>query len=192
VSASVKQQTKERNPKPQVDRFKRKEEEKRTGHTRYNPTNPRKHAQALGQEAGEEIPGKRGDECEHEESEFGDPTSGVLVIFRMEGIEEGACDEVLGPDHRHGPNAETATHACEAKTCELSSEDEHDVKAVPSFVLWVWEGGRGVRVIYLKETEVDLLQAIPDLQPSILRRQTRDRDSGGGGGGGGRRGRWQR
>lgn len=45
----------------------------------------------------------------------------------MEGVEEGAYDEILGPDHGGGPDEVAAADASEAKAGHLGSEHETEV-----------------------------------------------------------------
>jgi hypothetical protein len=60
---------------------------------------------------------------EHEVAIAGHST-GRLIVFSVQGVEQGARDEVLGPDHARRPNEEAATYTSEAEPCELGSEDQ--------------------------------------------------------------------
>ena len=54
----------------------------------------------------------------------------VVLVFGMEGIEEGAGDQVCWPNHACWPNQEPATHASETKSGELSGDNQEGAEPV--------------------------------------------------------------
>jgi len=102
---------------------------------RGSPADERKDREGLEEIAGEEEEKEGG---EHEDDEEAVPCDAlwrwtigvegdiesVVFVLCMEGVEEGAGDEVLWPDHASGPNEEAPAEASETEASELSCEDE--------------------------------------------------------------------
>lgn len=100
------------------------------------PADKGKDGEGFEEVAGEEEEEKGGGHDDDEEAVAGDAFGrgdvgdgkghgeGVVFVFCMEGVEEGAGDEVLGPDHASGPNEEAPAETSEAKAGELGGKDE--------------------------------------------------------------------
>jgi len=102
---------------------------------RGSPADERKDREGLEEIAGEEEEKEGG---EHEDDEEAVPcdalwgwtvgvegdVESVVFVLCMEGVEEGAGDEVLWPDHAGRPHEEAPAEASETEAGELSCEDE--------------------------------------------------------------------
>ena len=88
-------------------------------------------------ESGEEIAGKeeeeKGGHAEIDIVSVATEASAFAVLFCVEGIEEGAGDQILGPEHTGWPHQEASAEACQTKACHLSCQDEGCGKAVAQF-----------------------------------------------------------
>ena len=72
------------------------------------------------------TPGKRRKEAEHKEPLTADAStvSDTRILLRMQRIEEGAADEIRGPDHRRWRDKEPSCDASNGETNQLSRHDE--------------------------------------------------------------------
>jgi hypothetical protein len=55
-------------------------------------------------------------------------TTAFLIFFSMEGVQQGAGDEILRPHHTGGPDEESSTETSQAETSQLRSQHKRDIK----------------------------------------------------------------
>lgn len=93
---------------------------------RRDPAYPREHGEGLEEVAGEEEEEEGAGEDADEPFIARDRARGRVLVLGVERVEQGADDEVRGPDHARGPDEEAATEPGEAEAGELGGEDEDE------------------------------------------------------------------
>ena len=73
------------------------------------------------------TPGKRRKEAEHEEPLTADAStvSDTRILLRMQRIEEGAADQICGPDHGRWGDKEPPCDASNGETNQLGGHHHH-------------------------------------------------------------------
>ena len=95
--------------------------------TRRDPAHPREKGQANEKKAWYKCPQKCAGH-DIEKKPIAADASRPIVVLCMEGIEEGATHEVLGPDHTRGLDQKRAAETREAKSSESGGENQEDLE----------------------------------------------------------------
>lgn len=75
-------------------------------------------------------PIEKGSRQDDEEITVSGYTVGRFLIFRVKGIQQGAYDQILRPDHASWPNQKASAQTSKAKACELGSNDQQRLEPV--------------------------------------------------------------
>jgi hypothetical protein len=98
---------------------------------RDDPTDPVEDGKSGEEVVGEEIPAEGAEEGIGEEAFTRDTTAitNTGVLLRVKGVEEGAGDEIGGPDHGRRLNEEATCDTTDGKANELGGHDKQPLIA---------------------------------------------------------------
>lgn len=94
-----------------------------------NPTHPREGRQPHKEITRNDVPHQSTKEDIEEVTVSGEGSTRGVVIFGMEGVQEGACYKRLRPDESGRPDKEASAEAGERKSDCVDTQQQEDVVA---------------------------------------------------------------